>query len=329
MRRTRLLSLSAVVASVVALSGCGGGSGGDLESIKIGYPSNTAEYGDLYVCQENGVFADNGLDVELTLLKSSTQLVAALSSGTVQIAGGDGRAIASGALKDVDLKIVALKLGVYFVELWGRPEIRSVGDLKGKKVGVTVPGSVTDTSTRILLKDKKLDGAVDLVNLNSLSALLSAAKSGELDAMVSSPPAPAETRTEGWHKVTDMTGYPTAASVYAVTGAFDRDHADTVRKFMKADVECLAYLRDEKNRDKIVDAIQKYTKTSDRSLVEYAYDFFREIWRTDPAVDEDAVRDAFTRAADGGPVPADLSSYVDNSYLDALREDGTIEKAGK
>lgn len=329
MRWQRLASLSAVVASVLSLTAGCGGAGGDLESVRIGYPSNTAEYGDLYVCQENGVFAKYGLDVDLRLLKTSTQLVAALSSGTVQIAGGDGRAIAAGALKDVDLKMIALKLPVYFVELWGRKDIKTVDDLRGTKVGVTVPGSVTDSSTRIMLADKGLDHDVSVVNLNSLSALLSAAKAGDLDAMVSSPPAPSETKSEGWHKVTDMTAYRTAASVYAVTGAYAKENGETVSKFLKADVECLAYLRKDENRDKIIDAIQKYTKTSDRGLVEYAYDFFRKIWQADPKVDEQAVRDAFTRAADGKPVPADLSSYMDNSYLDALRKDGFMDKVGK
>lgn len=328
MRWRRLAALCAVTASVMGLTACGDESG-DLVSVKIGYPSNTAEYGDLYVCQENGVFAKYGLTVDLTLLKTSSQLVAALSSGTVQIAGGDGRAIAAGDLKHADLKMVALKLPVYFVELWGRKEITSVDDLKGRKVGVTVPGSVTDSSTRIMLKDKGLDHDVDVVNLNSLSALLSASKAGDLDAMVSSPPAPSETKAEGWHKITDMTPYRTAASVYAVTGSYARQNPDTVNKFLKADLECLAYLHKGTDRETIVSAIQKYTKTSDRALVEYAYDFFRKIWQTDPKVDDQAVRDAFTRASDGRPVPPDLSSYVDNSYLDKLREDGFMDKVGK
>jgi NitT/TauT family transport system substrate-binding protein len=329
MRWRRLTALCAVAVSVLGITACSSSDDGDLVSVKVGYPSNTAEYGDLYVCQENGVFAKYGLKVELTLLKSSSQLVAALSSGTVQIAGGDGRAIAAGDLKNTDLKMVAVKLGVYFVELWGRQDIKTVNDLKGKKVGVTVPGSVTDSSTRILLADKKLDHDVDIVNLNSLSALLSASKAGDLDAMVSSPPAPSETKAEGWHKITDMTPYKTAASVYAVTGSYGKQNSDTVSKFLKADVECLSYLHKGTDRDKIINAIQKYTKTSDRALVEYAYDFFRKIWLTDPRVDDQTVRDAFTRAADGKAVPSDLSSYVDNSYLDKLRKDGFMDKVGK
>src|SRR5262249_11716208 len=154
---------------------------------------------------------------------------------------------------------------------WAKPDIKSVADLRGKKVGVTVPGSVTDSATRIMLTDQGLSNDVDLVNLNSLSALTSASESGDVDAMVSSPPAPAKLQPRGWHKITDMTKYRTAASVYAVTGEFSKDNPDTVRRFLAADVECLNYLHNDQNHDAIINTIQKYTKTDDRNLVEYAY----------------------------------------------------------
>ena len=147
--------------------------------------------------------------------------------------------------------------------------------------------------------------------------------------MVSSPPAPAKLEPRGWHKITDMTNYKTAASVYAVTGGFAKNNADTVTKFLQADLECLSYLHNDQNHDAIISSIQKHTKTDDRNLAEYAYNFFRKIWQTDPRVDEAAVREAFVRAADGAPVPADLSRFIDNSFLDKLRQDGAVQGAGK
>lgn len=320
------------LAAAAALAGCGepaADGGGDLDEIRIGYPSDTASYGDLYVCQDEGIFAKHGLTVELTLLKTSSQLVAALSSDAVQIAGGDGRAIATGALQDADLKMIELKLPRYFVEMFGKPEITSVEDLRGKKVGVTAPGSVTDSATRIMLEDKGLTDDVEISNLTSLPALIAAAKSGEVDAIVTAPPQGVSTEEQGWHKITDMTGYKTAGSVYAVTGEFAKNQSETVSKFVKANVECLAYLQKDENRDKSIDAIQKYTKTEDREMAAYAYDFFKKVWVTDPVVDEEIVREAFVEAAEGEPVPDDISKFIDNSFVDELREDGFIDQVAK
>ncbi|MCI2422245.1 ABC transporter substrate-binding protein [Saccharopolyspora sp. K220] len=328
--RKLLVSLTSVVAAA-ALASCGtpAAVGGDPAQIKIGYPSDTASYGDLYVCQDEGIFAKHGLNVQLTLLKTSSQLVAALSSNAVQIAGGDGRSIATGALQDADLKMIELKLPKYFVEMFGEPGIKSVEDLRGKKIGVTAPGSVTDTATRIMLKDKGLTNDVQISNLTSLPALIAAAKSGEVNAIVTAPPQGVSTQDQGWHKITDMTNYKTAGSVYAVTGEFAKSHPETVSKFVKANVECLAYLQKDENRDKSIAAIQKHTKTEDPKMAAYAYDFFKKVWVTDPVVDEEIVREAFVEAAAGGPVPNDISRFIDNSFLDKLRAEGFIDQVTK
>jgi NitT/TauT family transport system substrate-binding protein len=329
--RKLLGSLTAVIALATAVAGCGSSDTGadGTTHIKIGYPSDTASYGDLYVCQEQGIFAKHKLDVELTLLKTSSQLVAAMSSGTVQIAGGDGRAIAGGAIKGVDLKMIEVKLPSYFVEMWGEPDIKSINDLKGKTVGVTAPGSVTDSALRLMLKDKGLDKDVKVTNLTSLPALVAAGKSGEIDALVTAPPQGVETKSQGWHKITDMTNYKTAASVYAVQGKYAKSNADTVTNFVKADLECLAYLQKDANRDKSIDAIAKYTKTTDKAMAAYAYDFFKKVWATDPVVDEDLVRAAFKDASGGKNAPSDVSKYIDSSFLDKARKDGFIDEVNK
>lgn len=308
---------AAMVVSAAALAGCGDGGGttaGGLTKIKVGYPSDTASYGDLYVCQEEGIFKKHGLEVELTLLKTSSQLLAALTSGSVQVAGGDGAAIASGAVKGTDLKLVELKLPTYFTEMWGKSDIQSVADLAGKKVGVTAPGSVTDTATRVMLKDKGLTDGVKVVNLADLSALLAAGRNGAVDALVTAPPQGAATQKHGWHKITDMTEYKTAASVYTVSGQYAKENKDVVANFVAADVECLNFLKEPANRDASIDAIAKYTKTEDRELAAYGYDFFTKIWSNEPVVDEELWRSALEEAAKGGNVPNPADS-IDNSFV--------------
>ena len=332
--RKLLISIAVALTASVALTACGSDSGSSTADsgtakIKIGYPSDTASYGDLYVCQDEGIFKKNGLEVELSLLKTSSQLLAALTSDSVQIAGGDGRAVAAGALKGADLRMIELKIPAYFVEMWGGKDIQSLDQLRGKKVGVTAPGSVTDAATRLMLKDKGLADDVEVANLNSLPALLAAAKSGAVDALVTAPPQGTSTQSMGWHKITDMTNYKTAASVYTVSGKYADEHPDVVASFVKADVECLSFLHKAENKEKSVDAIQKYTKTEDREGAAYAYDFFAKIWATDPVVDEDLIREAFVEAAVGGDVPDDLSKFIDNSYLDKLRDEGLIDEPKK
>jgi NitT/TauT family transport system substrate-binding protein len=320
--------LTVAAAATLALTGCSGDGGGNNASgssgpvdIKVGYPSDTASYGDLYVCQDEGIFAKHGLNVELTLLQTSAQLLGAMASDSVQVAGGDGSAIAAGALQDQDLKMVELKLPVYFTEMWGKPNIKSIGDLKGKTVAVTAAGSVTDNATRIMLADKGLTKDVNVTNFASLSAAMAAAKNGSVDAIVTAPPQAASMRNSGWAKVTDMTNYKTAASVYAVSGKYASEHADVVQKFVDADVECLNYLKDSANRTKSVDAIAKHTQTDDKELAGYAYDFFTKIWSDKPVVDTGIVQSTFETAAQGKKAPS-VSKFIDNSFVNKTLGNG-------
>lgn len=291
----------------------------ELTKVVLGYPSDTASYTDLYFCKDAGVFEKHGLDVELSLLKESSQILAALVSGSVDIVGGDGQSLAAGIMKGADVQYVELKIPRYFVEMWTDPSITSLEDLRGKRVGVTGPGSITDTATRLMLEDKGLAADVEVVNITPLSALVAAAKQGEVDALVTAPPQGATTSEDGWTKLTDMTEYPTAAGVYAVTTETANDRADMVQRFVSADVECLNALHDEANREQILDSIQDYTQTEDRDLVAYAFDFFLNVWAQEPLVDEAILREAFELSAEKsgeGEVPADLSPYINNSFVE-------------
>jgi NitT/TauT family transport system substrate-binding protein len=314
MRRV-VIPLAAAAALALALAGCGGSdaSAGGVTKLKIGYPSDVAQYADLYVCEQEGIFKKHGLDVDLTLLNTSSQLLAALASNSVQVTGGDGQAIAAGALKGAKVKMIELGIPVYFTEVWAPKSVTSMTDLEGKKVGVTAAGSVTDRATRLMLDDMGLDAKVQVVNFSSLSALESAAQNGSVDALVSGPPASAMTGKNGWHKVGDMTHYKAAAEVYTVTSGFAAEHRDEVAKFVAADTECMSFLQNPKNRAASIKAIVKYSQT-DQDLATYSYNFYRNVWNYKPVVDESLVRLTFQRAAQSDEVP-DVSSFIDNSFV--------------
>jgi NitT/TauT family transport system substrate-binding protein len=309
--RTRvLLAVAATTLAALTLAGCNGAaSGGSGGTIKIGYPSEAASYTDLYVCEDQGIFEKHGLDVQLTLLKTSSQLLAAVSSGSVQIAGGDGAAVAAGAAKGADLKAVELKLPKYFVEVWGPKQYTGLDSLKGKTVGVTAPGSVTDRSFRALLKANGMTGQVDIKNLADVPSLLAAGQKGAIDALVTAPPAGVTTEKFGWHKVTDTTSIKSAASVYTVSGSYAKKNGATLQKFVDADVECLRYLKS--HRKEAIASIAKHTQASTGQST-YAYDFFSKIFLTDPTVTPSLVQAALDEAGQSG---TKADTVIDNSFV--------------
>src|SRR5262245_9920920 len=127
--KTKLAAILAVAAALTAACGKGASDEPSM-SLTIGYTQIGAAYSDLYVCEDKGVFKKNGLDVKLTQLNSSSQLLAALSSNSVQIGAGVASSTAAGILKGVDLRYVALPMPVYYLEMWGKPDLKPE-DMKG------------------------------------------------------------------------------------------------------------------------------------------------------------------------------------------------------
>jgi NitT/TauT family transport system substrate-binding protein len=326
--RPRLLLTAVAVVVAAASTACGtagAASPSSNMSMTIGYTAVGAAYDDLYVCEDEGVFKNNGLDVTLTLLNSSSQLFPAIASNSVQIGAGEARTTAAGALAGFGLSYVALPIPRYYLEMWGPPSITSPDQLKGKRIGLSSPGSLGDASVDALLRDKGwTENDVQKTFLKSTSAEVTALQTGAVDAIVTQPPTGTKTRAQGFHKVMDFTRYPSAANAYVTTTDFLKSHPAAVAAFVKSEVECLAILHTDKAA--AIASIRRHSGSTDPSLAEYAYDFFEPLWAKVPTVDPALATAAFDDAAAQrhDPPPGDISSYLDNTMVDDLQRSGFI-----
>jgi NitT/TauT family transport system substrate-binding protein len=291
----------------------------------VGYTAIGAAYSDLYVCQDQGVFKKNGLDVKLTLLNSSSQLVAALESNSVQVGAGAARTTAAGIIKGLDLRYVALPIPRYYLEMWGKASIGSQADVKGKKIGLSSPGSLGDAALDAMLAAKGWSQSdVHKTYLKSTPAEVTALENGAVDAIVTQPPTGTQTRSAGFRKVMDFTGYPAAANAYTVTGDYLAKNKKAVAAFVKSETQCLSILHQDKAAT--IAGIEKHSGNDNAALAAYSYAFFEPLWARTPTTDPALIAQAFTEAAAGGAgkKPADTAKYVDNSFVDGLTKSGYI-----
>ncbi|OEV12389.1 ABC transporter substrate-binding protein [Streptomyces nanshensis] len=335
-RITRRLCVPLGAMLTLTVSGCAVSSSASVHpssmKMTIGYTAIGAAYSDLYICQDKGIFKKNGLDVEITLLNSSSQLVAALVSDSVQVGVGATTATAAGAmnLKGVDLRYVALPINRYYMEMWGRKSVKPGDGLKGKKIGLSSPGSLGDAAVDALIKKYGWsDGDVEKVFLKSTPAEVSALENGAVDSIVTQPPTGTKTRQKGFKKVMDFTSLPAAANAYTVKSDYLSTNRKAVAAFIKSETECLAMLHND--REAALASIMKHSGVDDRKLAEYSYDFFSPLWARNPRVDPKLVEDAFSVTADKGigTMPDDTRGFIDNSYVDKLRDSGYIDSLSR
>ncbi len=134
-----------------------------------------------------GIFKQEGIDLAISSFKGDAQMQAGLTAGAVDVALGSGPGLGFRA-KGVPAIGVAAMYGApsnLSVVVLAKSPIKAVADLKGKRIGVTTGGSLTDWLSRELSRQQGWgrDG-MQVMPLGSMQARLAAMERGDLDAMV-------------------------------------------------------------------------------------------------------------------------------------------------
>lgn len=143
-RPFRRLSALLLLLSMVLLTACGGAKEAPRQALKVGY-LNVMDDAQAMLAKDAGLYEKHGLDVELVLFASGTDLIKAIVGGQLQ-AGvlGFTNAVAW-ADKGADLKVVGgAQMGYHSILVRKDSGIRSVADLKGKRLASQKQGSTAD-----------------------------------------------------------------------------------------------------------------------------------------------------------------------------------------
>src|SRR3982751_3705367 len=108
-----------------------------VERVRIGYSSISGAYIPIWVAHDAGYFAKEGLQDDIILIPSGTQLAQVTVAGEIDIGSLNGSSAIAAALQGADLKIIGNSGNKMVFSLFVRPEIKSVEGLKGKKIGIT------------------------------------------------------------------------------------------------------------------------------------------------------------------------------------------------
>ena len=164
--------------------------GAAAERIRIGYSSISGAYIPIWVAHDAGYFTKEGLEDQIVLIPSGTQLAQVTVAGEIDIGSLNGSSAIAAALQGADLKIIGNSGNKMIFSLYVRPEIKSVEGLKGKKIGITRFGSAPDISIRYALKKYNInpEKELTLIQLGFMATVAAGLQGGSIDGGVVSPP---------------------------------------------------------------------------------------------------------------------------------------------
>src|SRR5438045_1750111 len=110
-----------------------------------------------YVADAFGYFKDENFTVELVRFDGGVGSLRASASGAIDLAGTSTEPVVDAIANGADVKIIYTYAPLVDVSFAVGPGIKSMADLKGKKMGIQEPGGFADVMTRIVLKKAGLD----------------------------------------------------------------------------------------------------------------------------------------------------------------------------
>ena len=250
--------------------------------VKVGVLKLTSS-APIFIGVEKGFFKEFGTAPELVYFQAAAPIATALAAGQLDVgATGLTAALYNIVLGGEQLWIVAdkgrewpgypLVAIVVQKELW-EAGLRSVKDLRGRRIGVTQLGSTFHFHIgNILEKDGLKLADVKIVPLQAMPATMEALKGKQVDAILVPQPFPGAAEAQGFGKILAWAGdlYPwqIAAVFYSKVFAADRQKAVA---FMKGYVKASRYYYDAAlvqkdgrlapgpNYDEVVAITAKYT----------------------------------------------------------------------
>ena len=278
----------------------------------------------LWIAKEGGYFDKNSLDVELSNI-ASTQGVAALLSGQVKFAQMGGSESLSAAAQGADVKVVGMIAGVYPFVLEVNASIKTIADLKGKKIGVSAVGSSSDIATRVALRKMGLDADKDVTisAVGSVQQRTAAMLTGAIDAGLAQPPDTIALEEKGYHVLYDLAAQklPSANTAVVVQGSYLSQNKDVVQRYVDSLTQ--AIVRERNDKPFSLTVLQKYLKIDDQKALNAAYDFYsKSVVPLTPEVRTDHFVDSvITLGATNEKVKTfDLAKLIDNSFVqDAVK----------
>jgi len=229
---------------------------------------------DVWVAQQRGIYAKNGIDAKISFFNTGAQSIPAMQGGAVDV-----------LLSIPGIGMVAMERGIDLaaifqdeiahaappdsasVQVMESSPIKSLADLRGKKIGVGGLSTQNTIAVKMLLDKAGVDLSTVSMSEVPFTAMVNAIKAGHVDAVVPIDPFTTQLRLSGgrviaWNYVESVPEQP--LGVWFTKASFVRSNPQVIDAFIRSMKEAVDYLRADESRAR--DEIAAYTQIDRKVL---------------------------------------------------------------
>lgn len=290
-----------------------------------------------FYAQQEGLFANNGVDVNIITVEGGSDAARVLMSKQVDICIISGPAVVNANLAGAELSIIAGVINRQVYSLMVAPEIKTAEDLKGKSLAISKPGSGSDAILRFGLDSLGLDpdNDVTILNIGGVPARVAAMEAGSVAGTVVTAPLSGLAKELGFSVLLapeDM-NLPYQHTAIVVRKPFLEENRQTVTNFVKALSEATFLMKqDRQGTVDLVTDLLLLDPEQDSAVINEAYEVIvlenmdERMW-----VNRDGIQRLIGEGSAENPNALDLSvdDIVDESIIQSLEETGFFALLGE
>ena len=241
---------------------------------------------------QTGIFAKHGLEIEASAFNGDAKMQQGLTSDSIDVGIGGGPGMAF-MVKGAPAKAVGAMAGIPWnmaVMVGYDSPIKTVDDLKGKKLGVTTAGSLTEWIGRRIGTQKGWGPAgITTVPIGGMPPARAAIKTNQIDGYITSQEIGISLEeAREWRVITSAAPFVDhfITHVFFVRDDVIAKRPQVVKAFLQGWQDTIAFMKN--NKAKTVEITSKVTDIS-HSVIERAYDEQIGIFSEDLTFDPEAM----------------------------------------
>src|ERR1051325_1366840 len=232
---------------------------------RVGWAAMTASHTPLWVAQEKGFFAKQGLSVEPIFFGVGTPAMQALVAGDLDILVTSGPNVVNPRLGGADVVIILSIIPTFIDHIISAANITSPEQLKGKIGSINRQGSISEMGLRLSLKRLGIDPDRDvkIVPAGGNPERLAAISKGISQFTIMNEPFIKEAERLGFRDLVNMANLkiPLHGNGVVTREAIIKTRRSALAKFCRAITEAIHFIKTDKDSTKAI--IGKYTRLTD------------------------------------------------------------------
>jgi ABC-type nitrate/sulfonate/bicarbonate transport system substrate-binding protein len=292
----------------------------DFQRLTVGYTPIAGASLPFFIAVEEKIFQKYGLEVSPVFMGGSPLINSAILAGEFPIGYTGGGAVIASHLSGSDLIAIASPLPVLTIDGWSKPEIKSIGDLRGKRVGVTRFGASSYFSALSMLESGGVKpGEVTFIQNGGVGESFAALTGGRVDVCMIGYPFGLNAKNASFHLLfrpsqTEYGLFPTAVIAARESWLKDTRNRKVAVDFLRALNEGQQFARE--NATVTKKALKKFTRVDDDASLQGSFEYYREAFPSSLRVIEKAMANALKFVDHPKAKQADVKQSFDNSFVD-------------